>query len=158
MSIYTVHSAQTGEADPESFEFIRDGFHFWAFVFGPLWLLVKRQWLAFAIYLGVVVILQAGAFLIGVPRATHSVITLLMHVLIGFEAATVQRWTLSRNGWTELGVVSGDRYETAERRFFDAWTAKTANAAPPAPPTPLPRVPATGSDIIGFFPEPQSRQ
>src|SRR5712692_2727359 len=159
MSVYTVHAPRTDEADPERFVFVRDGFYFWAFVFGPLWLLVKRQWLALVIYIGVAIILQAGLFLVGVPRLTHSMVLLLMHLLVGFEAATVQRWTLNRNGWTELGVVSADRYETAERRFFDTWIAKTAKTETPAPPPTQPiRVPSTASDIIGFFPEPQSRQ
>ena len=158
MSVYTVHAPPTDQADLERFEFIRDGFYFWAFVFGPLWLLVKRQWFAFAIYIGIAVILQAGVFLLGMPRATHGLVSLLMHLLVGFEAATVQRWTLNRNGWTELGVVSADRYETAERRFLDSWMAKTAKTErPPPPPQPI-RMPSTASDIIGFFPEPQSRQ
>jgi hypothetical protein len=159
MSVYTVHAPQAGEVDPERFQFVRDGFHFWAFVFAPLWLLFKRQWLAFVIYLGVAVILQVGLWLIGMPRTVHGVVSLLMHLLVGIEAATVQRWTLGLKGWNELGVVSGDRYETAERRFFDNWTARAAKAATPASPPPQPmRVPQSATDIIGFFPEPQSRQ
>ena len=30
----------------DRFAFVRDGFHFWAMVFGPLWLLCARLWLA----------------------------------------------------------------------------------------------------------------
>ena len=32
--------------------FVRDGFHFWAFLLAPLWLLVHRLWLALLGYLG----------------------------------------------------------------------------------------------------------
>ena len=55
MPTYTVHAppprkGETASA-PERFVFVRDGFHFWAFVLAPLWLLLHRLWLAFAIYL-----------------------------------------------------------------------------------------------------------
>ncbi len=35
---------------PERFVFVRDGFHVWAFMLTPLWLLAHRLWLAFIIY------------------------------------------------------------------------------------------------------------
>ena len=35
----------TGRRDPERFVFVRDGFHFWAFLLAPLWLLWHRLWL-----------------------------------------------------------------------------------------------------------------
>jgi len=162
MSIYTVHAPPPDEAapDPERFAFVRDGFHFWAFVFGPLWLLFKRLWLALLIYIAVVAVLHGGLWLARVPPIVHSLVSLLMHLLVGFEAATLQRWTFERRGWRELGVVSGD-YETAERRFFDTWVAKMTKPEAPASAPPMPpqvRVPPASSDIIGLFPEPQSRQ
>ncbi len=55
MSTYTVHAPppRKGEsaASPERFKFVRDGFYFWAFLLGPLWLLVHRLWLALFGYL-----------------------------------------------------------------------------------------------------------
>ena len=50
MPTYTVHQPppRQGEAAraPERFVFVRDGFHFWAFVLAPFWLLRYRLWLA----------------------------------------------------------------------------------------------------------------
>src|SRR5258706_2505389 len=49
MPVYTVHAPVTngaGIAAVERFAFVRDGFHFWAAVFGPLWLVWHRLWLA----------------------------------------------------------------------------------------------------------------
>jgi uncharacterized protein DUF2628 len=158
MSVYTVHAPRTDEADPARFEFIRDGFYFWAFVFGPLWLLSKRLWQVALFYIVLAVVLQGALWLIGVPRATHGLVSLLMHLLVGLEAATLHRWTLDQNEWKELGVVSADRYETAERRFFDGWVANSPKAGTPPPPQQPIRMPPPASDIIGFFPEPQSRQ
>jgi len=162
MSIYTVHTPPADEAalDPERFEFIRDGFYFLAFVLGPLWLLMKRQWLALLIYVVVVAALLSGLWLIKVPPGAFILVLLLVHLLLGLEAASVQRWTFRGRRWTQLGVVSADRYEAAERRFFDSWAPQmSAPNTPAAPPPVLPiRVPPVSSDIIGLFPEPQSRQ
>ena len=50
MPTFTVHQPppRPGEAAiaPERFVFVRDGFHFWAFVLAPFWLLRYRLWLA----------------------------------------------------------------------------------------------------------------
>jgi hypothetical protein len=88
---------------------------------------------------------------------------------MGFEAASLKRWTLSRRNWRQLDIVVADDEESAERRFFDRWTAKQRGlasdqsavdrGAPPptrhvpgqafSKPPPLPQ-----SEIIGLFPEP----
>jgi len=166
MSVYTIHAPPTaGTPEPERFIFVRDGFHFWAFVFGPLWLLTKGLWLAFVIYLAIVGALQAALWLMAVPYGAHALITVLVHFLVGLEAGTIQRWTLKQRSWTPLGVVTGTNREAAERRFYDRWVGRTArNDTPPSPPLKLPppvpptkRSPEPPSDIIGLFPEPQSR-
>ena len=49
MPVYTVHAPQANGSDiraTDRFAFVRDGFHFWAFAFGPLWLVWHRLWLA----------------------------------------------------------------------------------------------------------------
>src|SRR4030088_3244 len=92
----------------------------------------------------------------------------LIALLMGFEAASLRRWTLSRRKWRQLDIVVADNEESAERRFFDRWTAKQrALAQRPAvdrgapPPTrdipgqPFSRpAPLPQSEIIGLFPEP----
>ena len=47
MPVYTVHapSAVTLRDEADKFVFVRDGFHFWAMLFGPFWLLWHRLWL-----------------------------------------------------------------------------------------------------------------
>ena len=63
MSVYTVHvppaRAQASPPDPERFVFVRDGFSFWAFLLGPLWMLWHRLWLVLIGYLVLVILLQA---------------------------------------------------------------------------------------------------
>src|ERR1700712_5643465 len=53
MPVYTVHAPAADDGEADRFTFVRDGFHFWAFVFGPLWLARHRLWLALLGYIAV---------------------------------------------------------------------------------------------------------
>jgi hypothetical protein len=161
MPTFTVHAPlpRKGEAesDPERFAFVRDGFHFWAFVFAPLWLLRFRLWLALTIYVVVYMALEVGMVLIRAPSSAQFFVGLLIALLMGFEASSIRRWTLTRRGWTPLGFVVAEDQELAERRFFSAWSERAGE--PPVTPAsqysaPVRRGPPSGSDVIGLFPEP----
>ena len=166
MPTYTVHQPppRHGEAAsaPERFVFARDGFHFWAFVLTPFWLLRYRLWLAFTIYLAVSILLGLALRLTGASSIVQFLAGVLVALLIGFEAATLRRTKLARRGWKTLGfVVAGDA-EMAEQRFFSEWAKRPQPdaARPPAlvePPTfvrPSGHEPPAGNPIIGLFPEP----
>ncbi|MCX6068500.1 MAG: hypothetical protein NT121_22585 [Chloroflexi bacterium] len=76
-------------------------------------------------------------------------------LLVGFEAGTLRRWSLRR--WTDRGTVVAHNREAAEHRFFDRWFDGTsASYEPPAPLRPA-HVPTSDHDVMGLFPEPQSR-
>jgi hypothetical protein len=152
MSVFTVHepplrAAETAP-DPGRFVFVRDGFYFWAFLLAPLWMLRHRLWLVLLLYLIVTVGLDILMHYAGIGSGVIAVTEFLLALLIGLEAATLRRFSLKRRGWRNVGVVSGDDVEDAERRFFDAWI-RTA----PARPAPLPRV-RQAPDILGLFPDP----
>lgn len=165
MPTFTVHAPppKNGvESAPERFRFVRDGFHFWAFLVSPLWLIAKRQWLALLIYLVLIVALGVLLALVGVPSRIQSIATLLIGLLVGFEASSIQRWTLSRRRWTSLGFVVGDDQEEAERRFYAGWTKRAPvlgiveapiDVAPPATMSPRASTPSD-NDVIGLFPQP----
>lgn len=165
MPTYTVHEPppRNGEAvsAPERFVFVRDGFYVWAFLLAPLWLLWRRLWLAFAIYLLVNVALGICLTLIGAPPGVRFLASLLIALLIGFEAPAIWRRKLAWYKWKTLGFVVGDDAETAERRFYAAWVKRsdrnpTVTPAAQAPQNfaPVRRGPPSPSDVIGLFPEP----
>src|SRR5450631_549522 len=171
MPTFTVHQPppRLGEAvsAPERFVFVRDGFHFWAFVLAPFWLLRYRLWLAFAIDRAASILLGIGLLLVGAGSTVQFLAGTLVALLIGFEAATFRRAKLTRRGWKMLGFVIGEDTEAAEQRFFAEWAKegnKRAREAPPAPPAasepryavPLRRGTPSPSDVIGLFPEPGS--
>lgn len=170
MSVYTVHEPPVRTADPlpdaERIVFVRDGFSFWAFLLAPLWMLWHRMWLVLAGYVVVVAALEAPLVVFGGSRAAVSVVGLFISLLVGLEASTLRRFTLRRRGWKNVGIVSGDDVEDAERRFFDAWLRQTPSqrATNAAGPPPLPSSAATTPrvlqtpDVIGLFPEPGVRR
>src|SRR6266550_7760186 len=159
MSIYTVYEpplkAHESAPAPERFVFVRDGFSFWAFLLAPLWMLRHRLWLAFTGYVIVAIGLQVALRLVGASTGVTVTVAALLSLLVGFEAATLRRFTLSRRGWKNVGIVVGDDLESAERRFFDAWVNKRsverANLEPAASPPAwgAPLSPRTASEVIG---------
>jgi hypothetical protein len=114
------------------------------------------------------VAVDLGLAALGTGRTAILLVDVLLALLMGLEAASLRRWTLSRRNWRQLDIVVADNLEQAERRFFDRWSAKrralgddfvavdrggpppTRNiAGQPFSPPPLPQ-----NGIIGLFPEP----
>jgi hypothetical protein len=170
MPVYTVHAPVGDNADfraTDRFAFVRDGFHFWAALLGPVWLIWHRLWLALAGWIVAIVVLELAIAKLGAGSAAILFANFTVALLMGFEAASLERWTLSRRNWRQLDIIVADDEEQAERRFFDRWTAKQrapGNDQPAVdrggpPPTrdvpgqPFSRPPPHG-DIIGLFPEP----
>jgi hypothetical protein len=172
MPVYTVHApvmTNAGIAAADRFAFVRDGFHFWAALAGLVWLAWHRLWLALIGWIVLLLAVDFGMAALGARGGSIFLANLLLALLMGFEAASLRRWTLSRRNWRQLDIVVADDEEAAERRFFDRWTAKQRalsndqlavdRGAPPptrdipgqpfSRPPPLPR-----SEIIGLFPEP----
>jgi hypothetical protein len=159
MAIYTVHEpprtdTETGP-DPVRFAFLRDGFSFWAFLLGPLWMLRHRMWLVLLGYVLLLVVLQIMLAVVGASEVANAGVSTLVGLLVGIEAGTLRRFTLARRGWCDLGVIVGDDLEAAERRFFDIWVQRGAREvlAPPRSIADLRLGPAL-PDIVGLFPQP----
>ena len=164
MSVYTVHQPplDSGAAatEPYRFVFVRDGFSWLAFLLTPLWLLRHRLWLALAIYVLVSAALDVGLRALGASVFVLVLAGLLISLLAGLEAGTLRRSKLARRHWRNIGVVTGDDVEDAERRFFDAWIRQAPARRPPLPPraptsgAAAPAPPPAPSGVIGLFPEP----
>jgi uncharacterized protein DUF2628 len=159
MAVYTVHEPPPKPfeqaSDPERFEFVRDGFSFGAFLFGPLWMLRHRMWLALLGYVGVSAALELIFSLLGTGVSARLAAGFLLALLVGVESATLRRFTLGRRSWINLGVIVADDLEAAERRFFDVWV-KSGGAAPRT--TEPSRQAAAAPDVIGLFPQPGTRR
>src|SRR4051812_50080539 len=98
MPVYTVHApiAESAEAAraADHFVFVRDGFHFWAFLLGPLWLAWHRVWLAVLGY-GVVTIGGAVGLSWSIMGARLCfVVRVLVPVLDWFGVGRVRLWSV----------------------------------------------------------------
>ena len=169
MSVYTVHEPppRRGAVAPEAerFVFVRDGFSLWALLLAPLWMLRHRMWLVLVGYIVIAAGLQIGVRVLGGWAPAGAAIGILLGLLVGLEAGTLRRFTLGRRGWQNIGVVSGDDVEDAERRFFDVWVRQRGGQSA-APTPPMPPVARTGTSpvatqrmpqapaVVGLFPEP----
>jgi hypothetical protein len=172
MPVYTVHAPVTSSADmaaADRFAFVRDGFHFWAAVLGVLWLAWHRLWLSLFGWIVLMAAIDFGLLRLGVGGGTILLTDILLALLLGLEAATLQRWSLSRGKWRQLDVVVADNQEAAERRFFERWSAKqralsndqlAVDRGGPPPTRDIPGQPFSKpppvphGDIIGLFPDP----
>ena len=164
MSIYTVHQppldSGAAAAEPYGFVFVRDGFSWWAFLLTPFWMLRHRLWLALVVYVLISAAVDVGLRALGASVFPMVLAGLLISLLAGLEAGTLRRFKLTCNHWRNIGVVTGDDLEDAERRFFDVWIRQTPARRPPSPPSAppsgaaAPAPPAAPSGVIGLFPEP----
>jgi hypothetical protein len=125
LRVYTVHEPADPPADridrAEALRFVREGFTWTAALFAPLWMIARGLWLALAIYVVGVTALSLLALAIGLSDEICAVLFLAVHVLIGFEADQIERWTLARKGWQMIGSITGENAVDCERRFLDAW-------------------------------------
>jgi hypothetical protein len=164
MPVYTVHEPPRRDdeivAHTARFQFVRDGFHWWAFLFAPLWMLRHRMWLETIAYLALVAGITYGLARIGIGESAGPWVALLLSLLVGLEASSLRRWKLARRGFENLGVVVGEDLDIAERRFFDGWVMQgrrpvVTSSSPFEPPAAEQR--AAPADIVGLFPQPEAR-
>ena len=168
MPVYTVHApvdraATAAAVRPvtDRFVFVRDGFHLWAALFGVLWFAAHRLWLALLGYLVVMTVLATGLWLLHIGSDVRVIVLAIAALLTGLEAASLQRWTLSRGRWRELDVVVAKNRDDAERRFFDRFVEGRSAAGQILPvdrgaPPPVRPFGRSGSEgeVMGLFPQP----
>jgi hypothetical protein len=124
MAFYTVLTpppdCASGADTLEQAVFLKDGFVISAFIFTGLWLLSKRLWLWFALFVAVWLAIGFGGRMIGVNPLALAAAQTLIGLFLGLEGNALLERKLIRQGWTLAGVVEGAKLDTVERRFFEA--------------------------------------
>jgi hypothetical protein len=141
MLIYTVHEpsrpAQALDERADEAVFIKEGFTWWGFLFGPFWLLFNALWFEFAFALILSAAAAATLSQLGLSRdQSAGLANLLVMLIVGFEGNSLRNWRLERKGYRYLASVAGESFEECERRFFDAWLPTVAKPNPAAAPKP----------------------
>ena len=68
MPVYTVHAPTANDVGiraTDRFAFVRDGFHVWAALLGPVWLAWHRLWLALIGWIVVIAAIDVGMARLG---------------------------------------------------------------------------------------------
>ncbi len=108
MNAYTVHEKPT--AAPV---LVREAFSWGALLFGPLWLLSHRAWLA---ALAALVVFVAIGF---APPPWRGIPMAGAMILLGLIGRDLQRWSLARRGYALVHVVAGRNADEAYLRLMD---------------------------------------
>ena len=138
MRVYTYH-LKPGETPLADAVAVREGFCWWAVVFGFLWALSHRLWL-------VAVVLAAAPMLVRmaidggwIDPGIGSTVLIVFSFYVGCSGNDWRREKLERKGWLLAGIVTGRDDAEADQRFFDRVGAgMSASPSPPPPPSPSP--------------------
>jgi Protein of unknown function (DUF2628) len=164
MRLYTVYLPENRSGTPaqpaaEGAIFVRDGFHFWAFLLGPLWCLWRGLWLP------ALAVIALGAVLLGIGRAfqfstdTQILAGFVLALFIGLEAPNLRRLGLRQRRYVERGSVAARNLADAEAIFFA--NAPQTEPQPPSSASAADQVFAgrgpAGEEIVGLFPEYRGR-
>lgn len=156
MAIYSVHLPKSAPGEREAAEaarFVKDGFAWWGLVFGPIWLLAHRLWLAALGIIGLEIGVGVLTASLNLPAPTALLLSALPALLVGFEGPGWRRWSLERRGYREAGVVAGaDRHEI-ERRFFAAHLDSLGQASHARRIAPTARSTESEGGVLGLFPQ-----
>ncbi|MDX2074380.1 MAG: DUF2628 domain-containing protein [Alphaproteobacteria bacterium] len=120
--VFTVYEKPEAAEPTERVQLLREGFSFWAFSFGGLWLLAQRQWLLLAGYAAVVVVLGALTAGLRLPEMSALLLQVWVQLMFGFHAYDLQGWLFQRRGYRLTGVVVAPDEIAAERRYYDVAT------------------------------------
>jgi hypothetical protein len=116
---YTAHTRP--DAEPV---LVREGFSWGAAVFGALWLLAHRAWIA-----GVLVFAAEFA-LTRLPPAYGSGLQLVLAWAIGLFGGDLCRWSLARRGYRLAHVIAARDADAAMARLFAGVPELARSGAP----------------------------
>ncbi|ACA21038.1 conserved hypothetical protein [Methylobacterium sp. 4-46] len=161
MSTYTLHLPD--EVDPgapdalDRAKLVPDRFIWSAFAFTALWFFWHRLWLAGLLVLVAEVAVWGAGLALNLSPPAGFLVTLLLSVLIGYEAPSLRRWTYERRGSPARDAVTAADSTEAEVKLVGRWLTRHAAPAAAVPPR-VPPFAKTGSPALGLFPEADARR
>ena len=130
MRVYTVHLRRQGLDPDRDVMLVKEGFCWPAFLVSVLWALWCRLWWVALAFLVAELALSGAAALLGLDPVSQAAVSAGVAVIIGFVANDLKPWTLRRQGFVEVAVVTADSRDAAERRFYDHNPQLAADLAP----------------------------
>lgn len=122
MQTYTVYAPP---ADNRSFReqavdyvFLREGYAFWAAIFGPLWLLARQMWLEALVYFVVLGILEGVLQWFGLNEYGATMLYFLISFIFALFARDIERWHYERKDYVMISLINGKSRDECETKFF----------------------------------------
>lgn len=158
---YTLHlpeHAIPGDPDAlERSEVVRDGFSWWAFITPMLWLFWHRHWVLGIVAALIVGLVGVGLSALGLRTGAILGVEILLHLLFGFEAASLRRFVYERRGRPVGDVVTATDSADAEAKSFARWIApRETNSSRPVANSRTAYA-SSSEPIIGLFPDREGR-
>ncbi len=124
--IYTVQIKPGIVAAAEKPVFIKEGFNVYAFLFGVVWALYQRLWLAAVLMMvfNVSVVWMVKHHVLLQPSA--ACLQLGFILVVGYSANDWLRTKYARRGYVMTDVTAANTKLTAEQRYFERYLAHTA--------------------------------
>ena len=156
MASFVVMEAPQGRDDAV---YVRDGFHFLAFLVPPLWLLWHRLWIEALVAFAAMALLGALGNVSGFGEAAP-LLSLLVSIYVGLEAPALHVAALRRRGWSEWGVVDAANRDEAEMKHLYGSGTESVEVMETPPPAAAPHsAPARAltGPALGLFSYPDGR-
>jgi hypothetical protein len=126
MRAYTAYRRWIGGNGRAETQVIRDGFVWGAFLFGPLWAVVRVRWMAAAALAAGWLVAGILAGLVGAPSAAVE-FWLIASLWSGFSARDLEALSLESQGWNTADVVLAPSLVEAEARMIASDAARTTD-------------------------------
>ena len=120
MRIFTVHLRRQGLNIDQDLKFIKEGFCWPAFFFSFLWAFWHGLWFVTIILFFVNVSVYFLLIIFSLNPISQSAGLLGAATMVGLVANDMWRWTLTRRGFADGGLVVARDRDFAEHRFLEA--------------------------------------
>ncbi len=118
--IYTVHENANLPDAADRIEVVREGFAFWAFIFGAAWLLAHRLWLPTIAYVIILALIGQILEILGLAAPAMMAAQCGIQYLFACHANDIKRWVLEQRGYIMSSVVCANSSLMAQQRIFAA--------------------------------------
>lgn len=123
MKLFTIHEPPLPSKNrierAISLKFIKYGFSWGAFFFSPFYFIFKSEWLGLFFYFLSLFLFVSLITILRINISSLSPYLILVHVIFGFEASSLQRLWLRLRGWREIGSITGHNKDECERSYFN---------------------------------------
>lgn len=126
LRLYSVHFKPAHGRQNEDLIFIAEGFSFWAFVLSPFWMLYHRLWKLTALFIALNISAVLLTQTLGLDEISVGIAQMGVQIWVGFAAHDYWREALTRRGYIQLSMVSGENEMRAQQRFLDRHAASLA--------------------------------